>query len=735
MSSIWQTLDIPRGSDRDAIRRGYARKLKLVHPEDDPEGFQALREAYEQALQHAQWGYYDEDEDQDEDALEHENAFEDASAFEDAASGFARTWHTNAAPNRDPGADAPQDEEAREHADLDARVRAFAQCLDPDAETDPDALIAAFDRILASPLMGSISARTGVEAWLAAAIAESIPRSDPVIPHAITTFGWDAGDHLRLNDWHIARIVRRIDEWNFIATAEIAGTDAHVGWRALTGPPLPNWRMRLLAWSATRRAQVSQILDRARYDMPGLRHHFTPERADWWEAFEARAHHSWGTLLLAPLVLWLVGYVAFNSFSNDLTIGYAVLLGIPLALAAPTLWLRLVKKRQLGWMRGEIDPPPRWFAIGWMPAAAALPLVAMLLPGSSLGIGIAFVLSALLVLWTTIALPPAPSTGTLGSRIGVLALRLWAPFIFWGTQSILEGPHRVIQTAVGASILVVWLRGRDELLYMLNSVLPRLPVPATYWAIPALIGFALLVHAGLPGQPLFFLAAMTVMLGWPLVLLLAGTEPQVKSFVNVTMWIALFSFYLMTIPRLPDTPQAAVTCPDGQSPDQDGNCAVAAPAPGAAPSAPPMAATETPASPVAPLPDSLADRVAAARKLLVPPPEPVVSKPGRARCRKDTRTVPGPPEPCGTVANWIVSSDYPAAAQLQNQSGTTKVDMAVDATGAITGCTVARSSGTVTLDEATCTLMMSRGRYLPARGPDGPVASRVLMTFTWQLED
>ncbi len=51
----WSVLQLPEDADARTIKRSYARLLKTFRPDEDPEGFQRLREAYEHALDVAQW--------------------------------------------------------------------------------------------------------------------------------------------------------------------------------------------------------------------------------------------------------------------------------------------------------------------------------------------------------------------------------------------------------------------------------------------------------------------------------------------------------------------------------------------------------------------------------------------------------------------------------------------------------------------------------------------------------
>lgn len=52
--NIWTTLNIPYTTDRNEIKKAYAQQSKRCHPEEDPEGFQALKDAYKMAIRIAE---------------------------------------------------------------------------------------------------------------------------------------------------------------------------------------------------------------------------------------------------------------------------------------------------------------------------------------------------------------------------------------------------------------------------------------------------------------------------------------------------------------------------------------------------------------------------------------------------------------------------------------------------------------------------------------------------------
>jgi HEPN domain-containing protein len=51
--NIWDILEIAETNNIADIKRAYSKKLKVYHPEDDPTGYQNLREAYDKAIKYA----------------------------------------------------------------------------------------------------------------------------------------------------------------------------------------------------------------------------------------------------------------------------------------------------------------------------------------------------------------------------------------------------------------------------------------------------------------------------------------------------------------------------------------------------------------------------------------------------------------------------------------------------------------------------------------------------------
>jgi tetratricopeptide (TPR) repeat protein len=76
MLNIWDILEIKPTEDTGVIRKAYAAKLKIHHPEDDPAGYQRLREAFDRAMKLAKAGFlaaYEDELDEDEEELDDED--------------------------------------------------------------------------------------------------------------------------------------------------------------------------------------------------------------------------------------------------------------------------------------------------------------------------------------------------------------------------------------------------------------------------------------------------------------------------------------------------------------------------------------------------------------------------------------------------------------------------------------------------------------------------------------
>jgi protein TonB len=81
------------------------------------------------------------------------------------------------------------------------------------------------------------------------------------------------------------------------------------------------------------------------------------------------------------------------------------------------------------------------------------------------------------------------------------------------------------------------------------------------------------------------------------------------------------------------------------------------------------------------------------------------------------------------------NDDYPAAALRAEEEGRVNYRIAIGADGRVNDCTITGSSGSTALDTATCRILRSRARFVPARDRAGrPAADSRSGTIEWRME-
>jgi TonB family protein len=94
----------------------------------------------------------------------------------------------------------------------------------------------------------------------------------------------------------------------------------------------------------------------------------------------------------------------------------------------------------------------------------------------------------------------------------------------------------------------------------------------------------------------------------------------------------------------------------------------------------------------------------------------------------------GPLAPHRLRPRFLTAEDYPTGAIRNGESGTVVAEVEVAEDGFVEGCRIAQSSGSASLDSATCRLGTNRLRYDPARNAHGAVIRAVdVLTVRWTL--
>ena len=91
--------------------------------------------------------------------------------------------------------------------------------------------------------------------------------------------------------------------------------------------------------------------------------------------------------------------------------------------------------------------------------------------------------------------------------------------------------------------------------------------------------------------------------------------------------------------------------------------------------------------------------------------------------------------PRGSKASWITNDDYPPAALHAGEHGSVVMELVIDRAGRVEKCTIIRSSGSASLDSASCALIQRRARYTPATNEGGePTTGTDKITFHWSIQ-
>lgn len=87
-----------------------------------------------------------------------------------------------------------------------------------------------------------------------------------------------------------------------------------------------------------------------------------------------------------------------------------------------------------------------------------------------------------------------------------------------------------------------------------------------------------------------------------------------------------------------------------------------------------------------------------------------------------------------TPQTWLSDDDYPTKSFAQHANGTTGFLLRVDATGKVTDCRVAETSGFIELDQTTCAVLLARSKFQPARDASGAAIVGIYKgSFTWKF--
>ena len=289
MSSYpWSVLGLEPTADERVIRRAYAARLKATNPEDDPAGFMALREAFEEARYQAEMGYLDLEPESEGDMAEPAAAPQSAGSSSDDPVQEARA--TQPAGQRDtilesansvaapetcaadpiPASDTSPPGDAHDHCapdapaespedDLRAAIARLQEQLWPErrkasiAANPWDTPESALEAVLNHPAMDAIDTYQRTEYTIGRMIQSSWPDHPTVARRATAFFGWDKSDYRGYRP-HIRELYEDEQDQSIFTRVADRNHEYHAVYAFLKATPAPQSALWYLwsIWYGTR---------------------------------------------------------------------------------------------------------------------------------------------------------------------------------------------------------------------------------------------------------------------------------------------------------------------------------------------------------------------------------------------------------------------------------------------------------------------------------------------------